>query len=352
MKLVRILTLIVLSTALINCSSGGDGGDKSGGAPVNYMSAEKLNAITQAQGAVGQFGSTVKSSKQKKTHVALEIANLFLAQSGQSGKSEQNAYTKTVSEKSQKIYSKFSTANCLTNFRSGQQKNNYQLEGFMLTVAGADCPLKMSYILDLKVESEGNKATGQLTLNFESLNDELSNEIDLKNLTATLTFSFSTITTNERTTSTSEMKMASQGETVSLGAYSSELTVNMNSETSYMSQSTQSNQPNQSNPFDGQSTGPNQSNQFDRPEQMIVSVTIAISGKITSGGEFTEFLGKGSSVNGKDSESIFRVNGADVSPNEFIQKISSLKIGFKSDSQTGDSDESAEGAGRKLGLVF
>ncbi len=311
LKLALLFVSVVAGLTITSCAKNGNE-DKSG--PSAIMPTEKLNAIAQAQGAVSQFGNDLKSTKKNSSLSAVHYASYFIALATSPNKSAANEYSKTVNEKSQKIYKTFQTSHCKSEFKSSPKQKGYEGDVFSLNIGGSTCPFKMSYIVDAKSDSATNKVTGQMNITFEAASDEVAKEIDLKKLGAQVTFAIANTMSpaNDRLMTSVSVDINSQGESISVGAYSTQLSTRMSSDMPTTANS---------NPSTSPGSVSNSS-----PD---ISIVAEFNGSVVSGNEGTSFLAKVQVAKGQIVSQTTKINGADVTADQFNQVVSSLQLGFQ-----------------------
>ncbi len=311
LKLALVLVSVVAGLIITSCAKNASE-DKSG--PSVIMPTEKLNAIAQAQGAVGQFGNDLKSTKKNNALSAVHYASYFIALATAPNKTAANEYSKTVNEKSQKIYKTFQSAHCKSEFKSSPKQNGYEGDVFSLNIGGSTCPFKMSYTVDAKADSATNKVAGQMNMTFETMSDDVAKEIDLKKLAAQVTFAIANTMSpaNDRFMTSVSVDSNSQGESISVGAYSTQLSTRLSSDMPTAANSNPSTSPGSSS-----NTSPD------------ISVVADLNGSVVSGNEATSFLAKVQVAKGQIVTQSTKINGADVTEDQFNQVLSSLQLGFQ-----------------------
>ena len=190
----------------------------------------------------------------------------------------------------------------------------------------------MTYNVDAKSDTATKKVSGQMNMTFEAINDDVAKEIDLKKLAAQVSFVIANTAypANDRLMTSVSVDINSQGESVSIGAYSTQLSTRMSTDmpmAASMSPTT--------SPGSASTSGPD------------ISVSANLTGSVTSGSEATTFLAKVEVAKGQVISQVSKINGADVTADQFEQVLSSLQLGFQANASNSSSTPSSSQNSKK-----
>lgn len=327
-------THIVLSIGLglvfiigsIACSKSGS--DSGNGKPVT--STDKLTTIAQAQSAIGQFGNSVKDSstsgnKSKSLMSGFFLKAFALSDSKNSTSGEQDLFSKSVNEKSNKLSRKFKEFNCSKDFKTIPKPKGSSVEQFTLSIQGANCPFKLSYNIKGQMDEKTQVLSGVVEMDYQSLTEEMAAEVDLVSMKTKI--DFTTLSTQPTSNSSQNqamkmdigMKIQGQGESVSAGAYSTDLVLKAKFDIEIPADS------------------------FNVNSNFVPSLSMEVTGRFAVGDTETTLIGKMEIENGKEKSKVQKINGVDVTEKEFTQVLTSLSLDFQggADEPTSDSQSSS-----------
>lgn len=320
LKNIILPALSTLIVGTVGCSKSSDGGNGGGSNP---LSQSKIESIAQAQAAIGNLGNDVKSSKSnqanKNRNLGL-ISTTELLTIASSEQSNDTEHSKIVKQKADFLEQKLRNSNCVTTFKPGQSSKLGNDE-FEIKIGGLNCPMILNYSIKMEgtkepINSESINAKGTASIEFKSLDQDLSKELDLSEMTMQMGFDVSS-SMNQKTGQFSmkaTLNYNGSGKSLSIGDYT--VSLNVKTDQSGLMQ-----------------TSPNQNT------QPSMSGSAELSGSVGIGNETTTFLGQMTVLDNKTTKSVTQVNGQAVSEQEFTQTVQSLMSGLQINTNTNSSSD-------------
>lgn len=290
------------------------------------LSQEKIQAVIQSQTVISQFSNDSKSSaeeKQPARNQRLSTNQFFAAAATQwlatGGPSQGRFNQKEAQTKSTNMQRKVKNAGCalLLKTPTTMSSNSATSGSYTMEISGnSQCPLKLTQTVAIENQDNGKKLNLLISFDYQSLDEELSKETDVKSMKLNATIAIEM--ENPGQSSVGKMTMSFgydvQGESVTQGAYSLSSKISMDTIPEIHSQ-----------------------NGYKR-------IFIELASQMTVGSELGTVYSKMHYEDGKIQSQVRQVNGADVNDDEFKDAASAMMTipGFNLSSSSGSSSSSGE----------